>query len=440
MGFDSACRLASDLLHSYGQTLNPCLGGIPGGTFEHSNGHLPRHLIYAQRTQSVYLSGHHVKKIVSADIVLGVPLPFSIYDDNGRLLLRRGVVITMPDQVERLVERRALIDEDEIEVDHSFPAGAPRPPPTQETQSAFERLGGLILNLKHVIGTALKNPEQIDVTTRIGKIAQGVQEICREDIDSALAAPCLDFQNPYIVVHQMMGAVLTELIARRKEVPLAERHLLVCAALTRDIGQIPLQAELDSTLGPLTDGLRHRMQQHPEKSAQLLQQAGVVAPAWLDAVRGHHERLNGSGYPAAAAGEQISPGARILAVADIYSAMEKPRPYRNKAHFPQNALKDIYRRKDAEIDGEMAHILINQIGLLPPGTLVRLKCGEIAVIKSPTVRAEGAVVYAIYGKTGMLLSKPVLRETVQPAYEITGLIPFSECRSASVTIKQVWAK
>lgn len=393
---------------------------------------------WGQQTQPVHLSGHHVKKLVPADIVLGVPLPFSIYDDNGRLLLRRGVVISMPDQIQRLIERHAMFD-DEFQPDRDTPLATQRPPP-QEAQSAFERLGGLILNLRHVIGTALKNPEQIDVTARIGKIAQAVQEVCQEDIDGALAAPCLDFQNPYIVVHQMMGAVLTELIARRKELPPAERQSLVCAALTRDLGQIPLQAELDNTLGPLPEDLRQRMQQHPEKSAQLLQQAGVVDSVWLNAVRGHHERLNGSGYPAALVEEQISVGARILAVADIYSAMEKPRPHRNKAHFPQNALKDIYRRKDAEIDGEMVHILINQIGLLPPGTLVKLKCGEIAVIKSPTVRAEGATVFAIYGKTGTLLSEPVLRETTLPPYEITGLIPFSECRSASVTIKRVWAR
>ena len=88
----------------------------------------------------------------------------------------------------------------------------------------------------------------------------------------------------------------------------------------------------------------------------------------------------------------------------------------------------------------MAHILINQIGLLPPGTIVKLKCGEIAVIKSPTVKAEGATVYSIYGKSGMVLSEPMLRETSHPAYEITGLLPYSECRSASVTIKRVWAK
>lgn len=369
-----------------------------------------------------------------------MPLPFSIYDENGRLLLRHGIVITMPDQVDRLIARGALRDEFEGEKEASTPTAPHRPPPAQEKQAPFEHLGGLILNLKHVIGTALKNPEQIDVAARVGKIAAAIQEVCAEDIDSALAAPCLDFQNPYIVVHQMMGAVLTELIARRKELTPEERLPLVCAALTRDWGQIPIQAELDGHLGPLTDSLRARMHQHPAQSAELLARAGVSDQVWLQAVRGHHERLNGSGYPAALKAEQISLGARILAVADIYSAMEKPRPYRNKAHFPQNALKEIYLKKDAEIDGEMAHILINQIGLLPPGTIVKLKCGEIAVIKSPTVKAEGALVYSIYGKNGMVLAEPVLRETAQPGYEIAALLPYSECRSAAVTIKRVWIK
>lgn len=379
-----------------------------------------------------------MQKIVRTQLVLGEPLPFSIYDEKGRLLLRHGIVITMPDQIDRVLARGAMLDEYENLAEARTPE-AQRASIPEDKPPAFELMGTLILNLKHVVGTALKSPEQIDLSARIRKIARTVQDVCLEDIDSALAAPCLDFQNPYIIVHQMMGAVLTELIARRKAVVPEDRLSMICAALTRDLGQMPIQMELDNTAGPLSAGLLARMHQHPSHSNEILMRAGVDDSVWLQAVSGHHERLNGSGYPAGLTAEQISLGARILAVADIYSAMEKPRPYRNKAHFPQNALKEIYLKKDAEIDGEMAHILINQIGLLPPGTIVKLKCGEIAVIKSPTVKAEGATVYSIYGKSGMVLSEPILRDTTQPGYEITGLLPFTECRSASVMIKRVWA-
>lgn len=381
-----------------------------------------------------------MRQLVAADIVLGEPLPFSIFDEKGRLLLRQGVVVTMPDQVDRLIARGALYDDEAvIDIPSPLPKRTPPPPPPEE-QSVFERVGGLLLNFKHVVTTALKTPEQIDVTARVGKLAQALQEACRDDADGALAACYLDYQNPYILVHQFMGAVLAEIIARRKHENPDDRLPIVRAALTRDWGQIPLQSELERHEGPLPDPVKARMREHPRLGADMLGAAGVQDPAWLDAVRCHHERLDGSGYPQGLKGEAIPLGARILAIADTYSAMAKPRPYRKKAHYPQNALREIYLKKDVEMDGELANILIREIGVLPAGSIVRLKCGEIAVVKHPASKANAARVFSIYGKTGMVVSAPIRRDTSLPEFEITGLVPFSECRSASIMIKQVWLK
>lgn len=379
-----------------------------------------------------------MKKIVHSDIVLGKPIEFSIYSQEGPLLFRRGSVIHMPDQLSRLLVRGAQYDETETDL-RPYAPNEPPSVPVQEDPPPFEHLSGLLLNLKHVLGTTLKSPEQIDVSARIGKIAQAVQNICRKDIDSALAAPCVDTHTPYIVAHQMMGAVLTELIAQGKGLDAAQRLPLVCAALTRDLGQIQLQPELDQYAGLLPDVLRTQMRHHPRLGAELLAQAGVTDPLWLEAVRSHHEHLDGNGYPAGLKGDEVSLGARILGVSDRYSAMTKMRPYRAQAHFPQNALKEIYLKKDTEIDDEIARILISKVGLFSPGTLVRLKSGEIAVVKSPTVKSNAATVYSVYGKTGMILSTPTRRETSQPGCEIVGLVPFADCLNAAVSIRQVWA-
>lgn len=379
-----------------------------------------------------------MKKIAAQDIVLGAPIPFSIYDERHILLYRQGSVISMPYQITRLVTRGALYDEHEVQ---GQPADASRLiAPVEEEVLPFEHLSGLILNLKHVLLTTLKSPEQINVPQRIGKIALAVQSVCMKDIDSALAAPCLDTGSAYIVVHQMMGAVLTELIAQSKGLDAAQRLPLVCAALTRDLSQIPLQVELDQYEGPLPADLRTKMRLHPVQSADLLARVGVLDPVWLQAVRGHHEHLGGQGYPVGLHEDQVSLGARILAVADTYSAMLKSRPYRTKAHFSQNALKEIYLKKDVEMDGEIARILISRVGLLSPGTLVRLKCGEIAVVKSPTVKADAATVYSVYGKSGMILAAPIRRDTSQPGYEITGLVPFADCHAAAICIRRVWTQ
>ena len=380
-----------------------------------------------------------MKKIVHSDIVIGRPIGFSIYSKDGALLFRKGGVIHMPDQVSRLLVRGAQYDEAELDPRPYITSDVPPPLPTPEDPPPFEHLNGLLLNLKHVLATTLKSPDQIDLTARIGKIAEAVQGICHKSIDSALAAPTVDTHTAYIVVHQMMGAILTELIGQSKGLDSAQRRSLMCAALTRDLAQIWLQPELDKHPGSLPDALRTQMRQHPTQSAQMLEQAGVTDALWLDAVRHHHEYLDGSGYPAQLKGEEISLGARILAVSDRYSAMIKMRPYRSQAHFPQNALKEIYLKKDLEIDEEIARILISKVGLLSPGTIVKLKSGEIAVVKSPTVRSDAAIVYCIYGKTGMILSMPIRRDTSHPGYEIVGLVPLSQCQTAAVTIQQVWA-
>lgn len=381
-----------------------------------------------------------MKKLVPAHIVLGEPLPFSVFDDRGNLLLRKGIVVTMEDQVDRLVLRGALIEgnEDDPPLPYGNQPARPVAPRPVAREPAFERVAGLAMNLKHIIATAMRTPEQIDVGARIGKIARAIQETSQEDIDSVLAAPYLDAQSPYIVAHLIMGGVVTEVLARSKGLAPEERLSLVCAALTRDWGQLNLQAELDARSGPLSPELQQKMRQHPERGAEQLRQAGITDPLWLEAVANHHERLDGSGYPQGLSGDAVSIGWRIVALADVYSAMIRPRPYRDKTYFPQTALRELYMNGRAELGEELTATLIREIGILPPGSIVKLKCGEVAVVKSPTARAEGATVYSVYGKSGMVLAQPVIRDTGAPDYAITGMLSFAECRSASITIKRVW--
>lgn len=238
-----------------------------------------------------------------------------------------------------------------------------------------------------------------------------------------------------------MGAILTEVIGARKGLTVGERLPFVCAALTRDIGQLPIQSDLDKCSGPLPPRLKEAMLGHTVRGVEILSRAGVSDHAWLHSVRQHHERFDGSGYPLKLGGDSITWGGGVLAITDTYSAMTKPRPYRdNKAHFPQNALRDMYMGKDSSLDGELVQVLIKEIGILPPGSIVRLKNGEIAVIKNRTIKMSDAIAYSVYDQKGMPLVSPLRRETQSPEFEITGMVAFAECRSAAVAIKRLWVK
>lgn len=381
------------------------------------------------------------RQITLADIPLGEPLPFSIYDIEGRVLLRKGVVVSMIEQVESLILRKAVMGTTTPPAAPSAAqrAGAPmRAAP--ETSPVYEQVGSLILNLKHSYATALKTPDQIDLPSRIMQFAARLQALCTSDTDSTLAAPHLDYVNPYLIVHQVMGAVLTELIARRQGLGEEQRLIFVCAALTRGIGLAAVQGEIEQCDGPLPEALKKAVHAHPLQSGAILRRAGVTDDCWLDSVEHYHERLDGSGYPQRIAGQSIGLGARMLAIADTYSAMTKPRPYRGKAWVTQTALRDIYLQKDAGLDGELIQNMIREIGIFPPGSIVRLKSGELAVIKQRTHKAADAVAYTVYDQRGMPLLEPMRRETSNPAYEIVGMVPFTDCRAAAVTIKRLWLK
>jgi len=214
----------------------------------------------------------------------------------------------------------------------------------------------------------------------------------------------------------------------------------VCAALTRDIGMFSVQDELDRCEGAMPESLKRVVLEHPLMGAEILRRGGVQDKIWLDAVEQHHERLNGGGYPRRIQGDGICRGGRVLAIADTYSAMTKPRPYRAKEHFAQNALRDIYLQKDVSLDGDLIQAMIKEIGIFPPGSIVKLKSGEIAVIKHCTHKPADAVMYTVYDQRGMPLLEPLRREAANPNYEIVSMVPFAECRSAAVTIKRLWTK
>jgi HD-GYP domain-containing protein (c-di-GMP phosphodiesterase class II) len=91
------------------------------------------------------------------------------------------------------------------------------------------------------------------------------------------------------------------------------------AGLLHDLGKIGVPDAVLAATGPLGDPDREQMRRHAALGAEIAGDAlSAEQCAWI---RGHHERYDGSGYPDRLAGESISEGARILAVADAWDAM-----------------------------------------------------------------------------------------------------------------------
>ena len=98
------------------------------------------------------------------------------------------------------------------------------------------------------------------------------------------------------------------------------------AALLRDVGKTEVPAEIVEKPGPLSDEEYATIKEHAETGARMVEALGDATVTAI--VRHHHERFDGTGYPAGLRDYEIPLGARIVAVADTYDALISQRPYR----------------------------------------------------------------------------------------------------------------
>jgi len=133
--------------------------------------------------------------------------------------------------------------------------------------------------------------------------------------------------------------------------PGARRRQLSLAALLHDVGKICLPASLLNKPGRLSADEYQRVQLHAVTGEWILRSFLPQGEA-LDAVRWHHERPDGSGYPDGLVGRAIPLAARLLAVSDAFDAMTSSRPYCPTLTWPQ-ALDALWRGAGGQFDADV---------------------------------------------------------------------------------------
>lgn len=128
--------------------------------------------------------------------------------------------------------------------------------------------------------------------------------------------------------HAGRVALLAVAVAQQLELPPAQVREVYRAGLVHDLGKlfVPLGVRRKPTA--LTAREWRQMQRHPVYSARLTRLLPGLSRTVQQATRFHHERWDGTGYPARLSGEAIPLLARILAVCDVYDALSSPRSYK----------------------------------------------------------------------------------------------------------------
>ena len=161
-------------------------------------------------------------------------------------------------------------------------------------------------------------------------------------------------RDPYTASHERRVAWLACRIAERLGWDEQASETLRTAALVHDIGKITVPAEILSKPTHLTQTEFALIKSHSRAAHEILAPIDFVGPV-AEIVLQHHERLDGSGYPQGLHGDEILPGARVLAVADVVEAMISHRPYRPALSL-QEALSEIGPESRGRFDAEAAEV------------------------------------------------------------------------------------
>jgi len=158
----------------------------------------------------------------------------------------------------------------------------------------------------------------------------------------------LEHRDPHMADHTRKVQHYATLIGKEMELPDRVIKRIEIAAMMHDLGMVALPDAILLCPGPLTEEQMRIMRRHPLLSVRIMERMEFLEQE-IPAVRYHHERFDGRGYPEGISGPAIPLTARILAVADAFDAMTSPRTFRT-AKTVAEALGEISRAGGTQFD------------------------------------------------------------------------------------------
>ena len=310
-------------------------------------------------------------------IKVGEPLPFRVLDSLERLLLNEGQVIANDRQMEMLIERGAWVDRTLVEERRREGAGKTGGKVlVTRVVTLFDRWERLVWELDAVLRRTLKGGGTC--ADEWQRLVDEVTGLVDRDPDIALFAAVRQEDRRfalYPLSHAVHAGVVALLAARQAGWDAERQHSLLGASLSMNVAMLELQALMAEQDTPPTNRQLETILAHTVNGVNLLQAAGITDTVWLRAVAEHHEHADGSGYPRGLV--EVSEEARVLRMADVYMAKITPRAKRPPLP-PMMASRQLFQQ---EPGSALAMSVIRAIGVHPPGALVQLKSGEVAVVK-----------------------------------------------------------
>lgn len=213
----------------------------------------------------------------------------------------------------------------------------------------------LLQPLANTAAIALKEAREYRKTEQVEEELKQSYKKLKKVLEGVVQAVALtvEIRDPYTAGHQRRVSQLSSAIAKEMNLTLDQIEEIHIAGVLHDIGKISAPTEILSKPGRLNGMEMSLLKAHPQVGYDILEKIDFP---WSLAkiVLQHHERMDGSGYPAGLSGKEILLEARILGVADVVEAMSSHRPYRPALGI-NKALEEISKNRGILYDTEVVN-------------------------------------------------------------------------------------
>jgi hypothetical protein len=180
----------------------------------------------------------------------------------------------------------------------------------------------------------------------------------------------------YVAFHQARVCVLALRLGVNLGYDAARLLPLGQAAALFDAGLWQLPHGLVERADSLTGNELATYRTHPKLSAEIVQRWSPPHPRIVESILDHHEREQGQGFPRGVQGVGIDPDAKIIGLVDTYTALTVPPSSRPRLR-PHEAIRDIVKTRNDQFPSPLIKVLLSEISVFPPGTIVRLNTEEV---------------------------------------------------------------
>lgn len=236
-----------------------------------------------------------------------------------------------------------------------------------------------VSNVRKVMSSLRSQPAM--AVQQAEDVVTGMVDDIMVDQDATMHLVNMKGKSESSYFHSINVVMLSLVLGKKLELDERQMKLLGVGALLHDLGHTEIPDKILRKTGPLTKAEDDLYRMHTHYGEKMAKRIGTIPPDAIKIIAQHHEFIDGSGYPKGLKGDQISRLAQIVSLVNRYDNLCN-KTDSSKSSSPYEAIAILYAKEKAKFDETMLTLFITNMGVYPPGTVVKLTDERIAAVMS----------------------------------------------------------